>query len=307
LSQDTLIAIGSLMFFMAVGFVLRKCRKMPDSWMAGLNSTVLIVALPAMIIVAFQEDYSPELGGMLLRMLGWSALCQGAMIGLGWLATLRAGADKKAILRFTTGFSNAGFIGFPVVAAAFAADKNQALLYATMFVAMFHVFAWTLGRSMFDKSSKSLVGGLRSLLNPTIAAIIIGLVFFYTRVQLPRAIRVPLEGLSGLTTPLSLIVIGARLGTIRPRELTSSWAVPAAVVLRQFAAPAIAFAVLWIGGLRGLPMQVLVLESAMPVAVFLSMFAERWEGNKALAAQVVALSTLTACLTIPLWLWIVQR
>jgi predicted permease len=59
-------------------------------------------------------------------------------------------------------------------------------------------------------------------------------------------------------------------------------------------------AAVWLFELEGLSAGVLILGSAMPVAVFNYMFAERYERSPEEVAGVVVVSTLLALLTIPL-------
>nr|MDD6336711.1 AEC family transporter [bacterium] len=298
------VQVLALTFLLACGALLRRIRQMDDKLMQGLNNLVLNVALPAMVINAFQISASGEL----MRELGLALLLAAAahvvMLGLGWLFTFKLPRDRRMPVWFGAVFSNAGFIGFPVVQAAFPDNQELALLYATMYVVMFHIFSWTAGRKMFDRSQSGIKNTLKGLVNPTLVAVAVGATLFLCGISLPDWLLSPIRSLGSLTTPLSMLVIGARLGATPVKELFKGWDLYVAVLLRQLLCPALVMGLFMLIGYHGLPMKVLLLESAMPAAAFLAMFAERWEGNKPLASRIVALSSLLAAVSVPLWLYL---
>ncbi|NEP50261.1 MAG: AEC family transporter, partial [Moorea sp. SIO3C2] len=68
-------------------------------------------------------------------------------------------------------------------------------------------------------------------------------------------------------------------------------------------APLIAHTVGQALGLEGLNLQVLVLQSAMPVAISTVVLVTEFGGDAPLVARTVVLSTLVSFLSLPLVLW----
>ena len=90
-----------------------------------------------------------------------------------FLLTLRIGKEKNTpILRFACIFSNAAYMGFPLIQALFGAEG---LLYASAYVTVFNILLWTVGYAMV--SGKVRPGEvLHSILTtPVLWSVLLGL------------------------------------------------------------------------------------------------------------------------------------
>ena len=76
--------------------------------------------------------------------------------------------------------------------------------------------------------------------------------------------------------------------------------------LRLFGGFAIGWGVAYALGLAGIPRGVLVIESAMPVAVYNYMFAARYGNRPEDVAGLVVLSTAMSLGALPIFLWTVM-
>ena len=103
--------------------------------------------------------------------------------------------------------------------------------------------------------------------------------------------------LGGFTIPVMQLTLGvslARFGVVRPlRGLGLS-------LLKLAGGAAVGFAVAALLGLEGVAAGVVILDCAMPVAVFNYMFAERHARSPSEVASLIVLSTLLSLLTLPL-------
>ena len=88
----------------------------------------------------------------------------------------RQGYDLS-IEKFAVTYDNCGFIGVPLGYALFG---NIGVIYATVFVAVFHIFCWTHGIMLLDKGGFQL----KKLINPCLIAVIAGMVFFIFQILL---------------------------------------------------------------------------------------------------------------------------
>ena len=89
-----------------------------------------------MIVNSYQMEFSLEILRNLLAAFGLSILT----IALGTVLTLALTARRKnsrtAIFRFASIFSNAAYMGFPLISALFG---SEGLLYASAYVTVFNV------------------------------------------------------------------------------------------------------------------------------------------------------------------------
>jgi hypothetical protein len=103
-----------------------------------------------------------------------------------------------------------------------------------------------------------------------------------------------------ITIPLALIILGYRLTEIRLRSLNKALL---AALFKMGIGLIIAIALVAIFSLTGIPKNILILQAAMPSAVFTMILAHKYKRDSDLVASIVLLSTLFSLITIPLILW----
>ncbi len=147
-----------------------------------LSNLLVNIVVPAMIVNSYQMEFSLEILRNLLAAFGLSILT----IALGTVLTLALTARRKnsrtAIFRFASIFSNAAYMGFPLISALFG---SEGLLYASAYVTVFNVLLWTLGYSMVSGSSdpKAVVKSLAH--TPAIYAVLVGLAIYLLQIPTP--------------------------------------------------------------------------------------------------------------------------
>ena len=77
-------------------------------------------------------------------MIPWHGYCvyMSGTLGVAWAASRGAQPAARPILWFACAFSNAGYMGFPLIRALFG---EEGVLYASAFLTMFNILVWTLG------------------------------------------------------------------------------------------------------------------------------------------------------------------
>ena len=96
---------------------------------------------------------------------------------------------------------------------------------------------------------------------------------------------------------LLLLAVGHTIGGMRGLNLPRAVGLGAARLLLAFA---VAVGISELFGLEGMAQGVLVLQGAMPAAVFSYLFAARYERDADDVAGIVLMSTLLGALTLPL-------
>ena len=130
---------------------------------------------------------------------------------------------------------------------------------------------------------------------------VLGVVFYCGQIAVPEVIMTPIQHLSNLTTPLSMLVTGMNLAQgklgeqVRDRDaLTSS-------LVRLLAFPLLAWALLLCLPVNSaLVSGVILVGMAMPAPAVATILGEQYGGCTQLAARTVFLSSLLCIVTIPL-------
>ncbi|QSZ67120.1 AEC family transporter [Methanofollis aquaemaris] len=291
-----------LLLFLLVlaGYGARWLGVFDDETTSGLCSLLVKVTLPALIISSMMVPFSPERLTACGEMLIISVVFYAISLVVAWELPriLRAPETDRGVYGFILMFSNTAFMGFPVIEAIFG---KEALFYTAVFNLPFNLLVFSIGIIMLRWGAPGEKGHLdpKILLNPGIVSVIIGLILFVTSMRPPLPITGALESLGSLTTPLSMIVVGAMLARIDPAEVFAGWRVYAVTAARLLLMPVIVWAVLvpFVHDpyLLGVP----VIMAAMPAAAFAAILAEECHADTRLASRGVFLSTLFCVGTIP--------
>lgn len=108
--------ISSLLVLMAVGVVLGKKNVISEQTAAGMDGLIMKLALPALIVVSMDREYSPERLEISLLLILTSILAHFAAIALVelWGKKTSKKAPQLGTLQFVTVFGNVAYIGLPV-------------------------------------------------------------------------------------------------------------------------------------------------------------------------------------------------
>jgi len=144
----------------------------------------------------------------------------------------------------------------------------------------------------------------RAFLNPPSLVLLIALPLFFLKVSLPSMVLGALDTIGGLTTPLSLIILGIRLAEIKPKEIFTSGRVYLSAFIKLIVVPAVTLAIM-LGVERIFPIGSLTVVSmfmimGMPTASSVIMFSEMFGGDSHESAKCILFTALLSILTIPL-------
>jgi predicted permease len=185
--------------------------------------------------------------------------------------------------------SNAGNMGLPLCLFAFGQEGLSLGIAGFAVIAGYHFtfgIATVSGRWSFTAIAKT----------PVVWASLIGAGMLVLGEPLPGWLDNTLQVLGGLAIPLMLIALGVSLASLEVRSLKDGTIV---AVLRLVAGVGIGIAVAELMGLEGAARGVVIIQSAMPVAVFNYLFAATYDQRPGAVAGSVLISTAVSFLTLP--------
>lgn len=324
-----LIFYVAILFIMMVpGIILKKCHLISDGFGKGISNLVLYIAQPVLVFQAYIRPFDKVILKNSLAVLLLSMIMHVMFAVVAILVFKRAEDSARRMLRTATVFSNAAFMGIPLIEAVLG---SEATIYATVYNITFNIFLWSLGvyfctanRDMdrdgdIDTKKESIVNMLSSLKKAfthpvTIAAFLGILVFllpidtYFTEpfmVEDKNIIWEALTMLKNLVAPLSMVVIGIRLADIDFKGFFTDLYMYAFIFLRHFALPFATILILAFVKVIGINLGeivpvVLIIMSATPAASSSTMFAEKFDCDAAYASKLVAFSTILSIATMPL-------
>ncbi len=317
----TLIFYVALLFIMMVpGIIMKKCSLSTDGLGKGISNLVLYIAQPALVFLAYVRPFDMEILKNSLIVLLLSVVMHIIFAIVAIIVFKRAEDSARRMLSFATVFSNAAFMGIPLIEAMLG---SEATIYATVYNITFNIFLWSLGvyfctahRDMdndgdIDTKKESAAMAFSSLgrafVHPVTIAAFLGILCFVLPIDtyIPKLAIDSLTMLKNLVAPLSMVVIGLRLADINFKGFFRDKFMYAFLALRHFLLPIFTVLLLNLIKLIGVDINetvyvVLVVMSATPAASSATMFAEKFDCNSAYVSRLVAFSTILSIASMPL-------
>lgn len=297
-----------LFFVMIVGFIARKKEIIDDHASKKLSGIVVNIANPAMILSGVMGETSVT-RAQFFRTIGIAAGMYAVLVLLACFLprALHIKEKEKAnIYKMMLIFSNIGFMGFPIISATYG---KEALLYATLFILPYNVLAYTYGIFLVkpkdnnenagaEKEGKSK-SSLSRICNIGVIACVLAIVLFLSGIRLPEIAASTIDMLGGLTSPLSMLVIGASFYQMNFKELFTDVKLLVFSAVKLLIIPVIGVFVFRQMISETMLLGVCMIMLATPVGSMNSMLAQEYGGDAELTARGVAITTLLSVVTIP--------
>lgn len=308
---DIIYNVGILFIMMIPGIIMKKCKLCGDGFGKGVSNLVLYVAQPCLIFKAYLKPFSIDVlkNALIVLLLSIVAHC---VFLLALLVFNNTTDDRRRMLRFATIFSNAAFMGIPLIEAVLGSEYT---IYASIYNITFNMFLWTLGvhictdNNTLDDGTvlKSQASFKKALIHPVTIAAALGLVFFLLPIDayVPELCTESLTMVSNLVAPLSMLVLGLRIADIDFKDFFNDKNLYYFILLRHIALPLIVFGIIAVLKTSGVPIsteifKVIMMLASAPAASSATMFAEKYDCDGAYVSKLVAFSTILSIVTMPI-------
>lgn len=281
-----------LLLIMIVGFVGAKKNIFNDEVNVYASNILLKIGIPGLIISSVKNG-SPFTGNELFNVLIIFSIF---VIFTGIVSKIIVEVlhiqENKALWQFMILFTNAGFMGLPAIQAILG---NQAMLYGALFLLPLNCLMYGYGESLFRKGGFSL----KKFMNGAMIASVIALVLCIFNVKLPYILAQTCTYIGNVTTPLSMMVIGAGLVNMDIKELldVKVWAF---TIFKMILLPLFYMFSLSLFHIDPLIENTLILIMCMPVASNSSVYALMYGEDATLASKAIFLTSVACVVTIPI-------
>lgn len=274
----------------AIGFVWKR-RGHPFDADLIINLTT-VIGMPCLVfatLVKVEMDWNA-----FRDMAGASVVTFVAFGAVSWTALKVWGLEHRA---FWPGqvFANFGNMGLPLCLLAFG---QQGLALAIVYFTIGLVLLFTVGYAVAAGTASIQ----RLVRMPLIYFVAAALLFVVTETEPPQWIYATTKLIGDLTIPLMLIALGVSVASLKVKSI---WRSLGLSLLRLGTGFAVGVVTALAFGLEGPARGVLILVSAMPVAVFAYLFAARYDTQPGEVAGTVVVSTAISFATLPALLWFV--
>lgn len=296
-------AVIPVFMVIAVGFVLRRFRFLPEEIDRGLLTLVVHVLVPCLIIDKMAGN--PLVGKLpvLAIAAGVGFVAVASAILISYIAGRRVGMKQGAGLRsfaLGTGVQNYGYLAIPVVIAIFPDSPALGVLFVHSLGV--EIAIWTVGMMVLTGSRRFAP---RTMLSGPVVAVLLGLIFSWTGIdqRMNGPVSVAIEMLGQCAVPMALLLVGVTVADMMKHTEWSAQVLALGAALRLMVLPLlyIAAAYFVVGSYPAIAV-VFIVQAAMPSGNFPIVLARHYGGKPEVPIQLVVATTLGSVISMPLWL-----
>ena len=282
-----------------VGSLLRKFEILSEEIERGMMQMVVQVLLPALALANIIGNKALSDWAEVGKVAGFG--CGGILVGFlvaygfAGLMGMKRGCGKRTF-GVTAGTQNYGFIGVPLLLSIFPESGLLGILF-THNVGV-EIAIWTVGVS-FMRGDKSISWKL--FMKAPIIAVVLGLIINALGLD-PWFHGVPMKAfdmLGSAAIPIALVVIGGGLVELLKKERFDWRVAIGSIIVRLALIPACLIGLAYILPISLELKKVIVIQAAMPAAMFPIVLAKHYGGKPEVAVQVVVATTTVCFLTMP--------
>ncbi len=285
-----------MLILVIVGFVLTKRGLISEKGSHDISNILLTIVTPCVIINAYQIDFKPEVLKEIIISFAISIMITVLGIVIAKICFIREPDREKSIVkRFTSIYSNCGFMGIPLLEATMGA---KGVLIGSAYLATFNIFVWTHGLSMYsDKKERFKITSL--LKNPGVMGVVIAMILFFSSIRLTGAVKACVGYIGSMNTPLAMVLLGTYLARSNLYDAVKNKSVLTVSFVRLILIPVISILILKLLNADSFILTSLILSAACPAAAICAMFAQKTNHDTSLPSQIVSVSTVLSLITLP--------
>ncbi|MHB9037355.1 MAG: AEC family transporter [Armatimonadota bacterium] len=294
--NSTLSTVISIFLLLLVGYGAKKFGILSQKDSSVVASIVVNLSMPAFI---FTSLHGRPLNSDMAKAPLILFLAEMLVMGCAYLVARAIKLDRPTTgaLMLVAAFGNTGFLGYPIVSAAFTGkfampaavmvdQFGMQLPIGTIGIAVAACFAGSGFRW------NSLLAFLKTPMFPTTL-----LALLLRNAYVPPLILSSLSYLGAATIPLAMISVGLGMSTGSIKKYPAPLVV--AMILKLAVQPVLAVLGMRLAGIHGTVADIGIVLAATPSAVLCAVFTAQYGANPAFAATAVAASTLASAFWIP--------
>jgi len=299
LALVTLQQVGILFVLIVIGYICGKTGVVTSEGKKVLSNFLIKAIVPAMIVNAYLNmEFDTQILANLLQAFGLSfGSILFAMLVSGLLLWKMKTKNKK-VLWFAWSYSNAAYMGFPLVKGLFG---DEGMIYASAFATVFNIVVWSIGYAIMsgETDAKKLVKTV--VKSPVTCSVVVGLLVYLCRIPVTEIIKAPIRMMGESTTPISMLIIGVMIAESRLKAVIANKEIWLTVAVRLVLVPALTFGLYYLFGIGGMVGSVILIQAASPAAATTSVLATQFNHDEVIGAGTVVVTTICSIVTLTIF------
>lgn len=297
-------AVFPLIFMMSIGILVKKMKMVDDKSIDHMNNLVFKVFMSTLLFLNVYNMRGREiLTAENLKLLAYTIIVviMAIFVFLGAFHKIIPDRKRRAVSVQGIYRSNLILFGMPLTMSIYGGDDLSAIsILVAVVVPIFNAVAvillnWASG---IKTSVKKIL--IKVVSNPLVIGSFLGIVFWGFDIEIPNLILKPMISVSQVATPLAFVVLGASLKLNSMNK--DRQALILVTVCRLIVFPAAAIFGAYVLGFRNQALVALLGVVASPTAVSSFTMAKAVETAPELAAEIIAVTSVSSIVTIFGWI-----
>lgn len=311
--ETTFTLFKTILIFLALavpGFVLIKTKNLKAESTEPLSIILIKIGIPFMVFASTlkMELDSENVKNMIITAIVTTVFTAVCFYLSRFIPVKGDDINKRRMIRLCSVAGNTGFLGIPIATAAFG---QGAVLDTVVVVNVFSVAViYTIGQYVVSGDKRNISAkGL--LLNPVNICFVLGILLnAFSVTEVVPEIQKFADYLSGLVTPLAMIVLGIKLGTVNFKTIFANYNTYKVSFYKLIVFPVLITAIMFLLRLFiEIPSGVIIgvfLGNAMPVASSCTTYADNYKCDVEGAVSYTMGTTSICIITISLLYMLLQ-
>lgn len=290
-----------LFLFIVLGYILARCKFVPDNAQSVLSKLENCVFIPALVLGTFIGNFTPEklslAGGLLLGSFALAVIA----IALSLLCVRFCSKDQyeRSIYAYGLCFSNFGFMGNAVVIALFPDIFLEYLIFTLPLWMLIYLWGVPVLLMGSKAEKQGLAQRLKNFVNPMFICTILGMLIGLLGIPVPGFIASAVSAAGNCMSPIAMLLTGMTIAQFDLREVLKIKSVYLVTALRL-----IVFPLLFMAAMTVIPMpKVLatcaICSLAMPLGLNTIIVPSALGKDTRVASGMALVSHVLCCVTIP--------
>ena len=288
-------------FFVAAGYVMKKCGVLTEDRERGVSGLIMKLILPCSVLASAGSEFD---GGTM-----WNFVIMAGIALVYYLVSiflcrilcrfLPLSDLKRRIFLTTIVFANTAFIGYPICQELFG---NVGFVYAVVYNAFYQIFFFTYGISHIRGAGAQ---DIKSILCTPLNFAFLGMVFLIAfQIKLPAAIQDSISSVGNMMVPLSMMVIGCSLVGLKPAELLKDKECYLISAIRLLVFPLLTLLAVRLLHIAEPVASIGVIMAGLPSGSMNVITAKEYDCESDFAARAVVQTMLFCIITVPLMIYL---
>ena len=291
----TISQIAMMFAFIVIGWILRRTRILPEDTGTVISKLLVWIFIPASVIKSLATNFTvPQLSQKIFILIAGIIVVTVCFIIAQPLGKLFGTDDySKKVYAYSFVVPNTSYVGIPLVLAIFGENVTCDMVVFTIPV-MLVMYTW--GMYVLTKQEKI---SFKSMNNPVIYSIVIGMILGLCGIELPGIVNNVLDNASNCLAPCAMLLAGFVVGKSSLKTAFGNGRAYIASIIRLLVLPAVIAIPMLLLGIDKEITFIATLVTAMPMGLNSIVFPEAVGQDSSAGASTVVISHIMCIITVP--------